>query len=187
MWKKPYKKGDFPVELDGKKHDCPNRQRGGDSYDSKYGFDMWAEPTKPRDKYEYCGKCGKQCETITKQDEHQVYKEEWRNLIYIGAYCHECEMFPNTTHDGDKDGTVKPFMPNPDVKAIMNNNIFDIEQEYRGKVSDAPTNWICMNNDGTMKAGYKITGELTDWYEKEGKEILKEMRSKIWHKKKELN
>lgn len=180
MWKKPYKKGDFPVELDGKKHNCPNRQS---SREGMFNFDMFSEPTKPRDKYEYCGKCGGLCDIITEKDKYQVYKEEWRNLIYIGAYCKVCKMFPNTTHDGDKDGV--KFKLNPNVKALMITNKEEIEAEFRG--IEAPVNWICMNIDGTMKSGYelKLNTELKDWYAKDGKSILEDMYSKIWWKVKE--
>ena len=53
------------------------------------------------------------------------------------------------------------------------------------EVDDRPCNWMWMKENGTMTIGYKLTTQLTNWYEKEGKGILKELYSKIQYKKRE--
>jgi len=167
-WKQPYKKGDFPVELDGKKHNCPNRRQS--SRESMYNFDMWAEPSPPRKKYTFCGKCKTLCK------EEDVF--QW--------WCNTCKMFPSVTHDGN-DELYASFEANPDVKPLMVTNHNEVCEKYRTIAGeDAPINWVHMNEDGTIKNGYKLTKELTKWFEKEGREVIIKMYSEIWYKKKEL-
>lgn len=49
MWKKPYKKGDRPVELDGRKHNCPKYK--------PREYDDTLEKRYTKEDYEKCPLC----------------------------------------------------------------------------------------------------------------------------------
>ena len=93
-------------------------------------------------------------------------------------------MYPNVTFHGDINTDNQWFSPDSKVSSLQDTNKSQIMEEYSVSYN-APPNWLHMNDDGTMSAGYKLTPELTEWYEKDGKGILEELYSKIWYKKKE--
>jgi hypothetical protein len=157
-WKQPYKKGDRPVELSGKQHDCPKYVRKNkEVYGSFVPLNMEWRPIVA-----YCGKCGDLCECFKNFDE----------------YCKKCDMFPQITFNSET------FTPNPNVKPMMDSNNEEIFMKFLGIVGTIPTNWVHMKEDGTIKAGYKLTTELTDWFNKDGKSIIKDMNSQIHYTKK---
>ncbi len=92
-------------------------------------------------------------------------------------------MYPSVTFNGKTEADNRWFSPNPEVEALQDTNKNQIMEEYRGKYNDVPINGLWMNGDGSMPAGYKLTPDLTKWYEKDGKNMLKELYSKIWYKK----
>lgn len=155
-----------PVEPDGKAHNCPKYSGGGD-YKSKYDVDIWTK-YEPEPSFYFCGRCKTLCVTD---------KNTW-------YWCSNCEMYPAITHRGS-DELDCDFNVDTNIKSLQTTNRIDLMEEYRRKNTDAPANWMHMNDDGTIKNGYKLTPDLTKWYEKDGKVIIINMYSKIYYKNKE--
>jgi len=144
----------------GEWHDCPKNQK---SFQKTYGMELPYNPTFPPS-FIFCGKCSALC------------KDDW---------CSQCEMYPQTTYNGNTMADSLWFSPNPKVEAIQDTNKDQIMEVFRMK-HNPPSNGLWMNKDGTMPVGYKLTPQLTKWYnEKDGKSILEELYSKIWYKKRE--
>jgi len=155
-----------PVEQSGKEHDCPKFVRS--TKKSMYNVDIW-ETYEPTIKYYFCGKCNTLCEN----------QKEWR-------WCNTCKMYPQITNSGTSEKDGEGFKPDPNVKPVMSTNSLEIDEEFRTKHGDnSPTNAVHMNNDGSIKKGYKLTEELVKWFETGGKDIIIDMNSKIWYKQKE--
>ncbi len=130
-------------------------------------------PAGPR--YFSCGKCGGNC-------------------IETGLfdyYCEKCEMYPNVTHRRSDELGNGPTDPN--VKASVTSNRNEIITELRSvkmevsekvireggkRIGEKPLNWMCMNEDGTIMSGYKLTSELTEWFNNGGLEVIKELNER---------
>lgn len=143
----------------GEWHDCPKNQR---AEGKQYGAEIPYKPIFPPS-FIFCGKCTHLC------------KDEW---------CAQCEMYPQATYRGDTMTDNVWFSPDPTVRALQDSNKGQIMEESRMK-HNPPSNALWMKEDGSMSAGYKLTPQLTKWYEKDGKGILKELYSKIQYKNKE--
>jgi len=143
----------------GEWHDCPKSQGRSQK---QYG---WEIPYKPTflPSFIFCGKCTHLC------------KDDW---------CSQCDMYPQVTYHGNTMIDNLGFSPDPTVKALQDSNRSQTMEEARLKYNP-PSNALWMNEDGSISTGYKLTPQLTKWYEKDGKGILKELYSKIVYKKRE--
>jgi len=139
----------------GEWHDCPKNQTFNKDVNLTYN------PTFPPS-FIFCGKCTTLC------------KSNW---------CPKCEMYPQTTYNGNTTIDNLWFSPNSKVEALQDSNRDQIMENH--EQDGRPPNWMWMKEDGIMPIGYKLTPKLIEWYEKEGKGILKELYSKIQYKKRE--
>jgi len=155
-WTKTKNGKNWLKNTNGMWHDCPKNQK---TYVQK--MDLTFNPLYTNTYY-FCGKCITLCED--------------------DGWCPKCDMYPNVTF-ADKDG-ISWGIPNADVGSLQDSNKDQIIEKYRVK-TEAPPNWFKMKKDGIMSAGYKLTPDLTKWYEKDGKSILEELYSKIWYRKRD--
>jgi len=164
QWAKTKSNKNWLMNEAGDWHSCGD-QVGKKSKKSNSIWDM--SPSGPR--YFSCGKCGGNC----------------KDTGFYDYYCEKCKMYPDTTHrrqdetgNGPTDESVRPMM-------ITNYN--EVVEEYRKHNDDKPVNWMHMQDDGTIKNGYKLTEELIKWFKEGGEQIIKEIKEKTWHKEKVLN
>ena len=114
MWKKPYKKGDRPVGLNGKPHDCPKRKGMVDRGDySRFNHERTnknyknlpdiSQPDRPR--IYHCLKCNIGTEVIKGPIEtcipcqKQGYKE-------CQEYCPYCKLHPTSIYCVSEKGAI---------------------------------------------------------------------------------
>jgi hypothetical protein len=168
QWTKTKTNKNWLMNTEGTWHSC------GDKVKSKLTPDDQREPAGPR--YFSCGKCGGNCVEIG----------------FFDYYCEKCEMYPNVTHRRSDELGNGPTDPN--VKASVTSNRNEIIADMRNvkmEVSEKiireggnkqggakPINWMCMNEDGTIMSGYKLTSELTDWFNNGGLEVIKELNER---------
>jgi hypothetical protein len=155
---------------EGKWHKCEKPK----AQETKKSFDPF-QPIQTFPSYFSCGKCG--------------------NMI-DNEYCGVCKMYPQVVNrqsgntNGTTDSKVKPLMTSnrDEIIEMLKGNKLKITSdkiERKGKSDlDKPVNWMHMNEDGTIKNGYKLTDELTRWFDGQGKHVIKTLNEKTILKKK---
>jgi hypothetical protein len=169
QWTKTKTGKNWLSNKEGEWHSC------GDKAKTKGIPESQREPAGPR--YFSCGKCGGNCKEIG----------------FFDYYCEKCEMYPQVCHRRTDELGNGPTDPN--VKASVTSNRNEIIAELRSsgvKMSTSdkvvreggsrsgqkPLNWMCMNEDGTIMSGWKLTSELTEWFNNGGLELIKEINER---------
>jgi|FLOH01.1.fsa_nt_gi hypothetical protein len=193
QWTKTTSGKNWLMSTEGKWHSCDKAQNkeGKKSKHHTLGEKSVHEP-----QYFSCGCCGDNLKEIF--SDKMLYFFVAPRLETIGWWCESCNMFPSVTNR--KHDEVSKGRKDSNVKALCTSNRDIIIEELRsGKITvtsdkiervgdhvengEKPTNWMCMNEDGTMMKGYKLTSNLTKWFEADGSAIIKKLNERTIYTK----
>jgi len=157
-WTKTKSNKNWLMNGEGDWHSC---EKVESKSKSKYINLFEKETSHPR--YFSCGKCGNNC----------------KEYGFFEYYCKSCDMYPQVTNRRMDDMGAGPT--DPSVGTVMTTNHEDLVMNFIFKKFTSQglhvSNWMQMNEDGTIKAGYKLYDETKKWFEEGGKELIKELNS----------
>lgn len=177
------------MSTEGKWHSCGDKSKGFSKQDNKYP--VLGEKSVYEPKYFSCGKCGDNLKEIHNDQILDFYTIP--RLGTFGWWCDKCDMFPQVSHrrsdelgNGPKDPNVQAIGKSNRQKIIeqlgMNIEVVGSDKVERvggaRKSGEKPINWMCMNEDGTMMNGWKLSDSLTKWFNEGGKDVIKLLNEK---------
>lgn len=185
QWAKTKSNKNWLMNEAGDWHSC------GDQVEKKSKYPIMDEKAVYKPKYYSCGKCGNNLEEIPDNRFMSSFYTIPRPHTF-GWWCNDCDMFPQVsnrrmdeTGGGPKDPSVKAYAKsNRDdiITELRNVKMEDSEKVVREggnrQSGEKPLNWMCMNEDGTIKNGWKLTSELTEWFNNGGSEVIKELNKR---------